>query len=142
MWNCVKTVNMFLPKKTPMILDVLSVANGERFTVQKLLQAKYILPTNNTTMKPSERIKEIIIGNDMRNPPSDDVSASMYTAQRAERFMNAMCEYLDLEWEKSKPCTHKESYPEESIDGSIAYNVCCECGVLFMAEDSGDTIKP
>ncbi len=68
-------------------------------------------------MKPSEKIKKII--------------EEKYKTSIKSRQICAILEYLDEEHEKNKPCEHKNSYQEESP--LHAYNVCNDCGVLFLA---------
>lgn len=76
-------------------------------------------------MKPSERIAEVKKEILKKHPETHKVS---------NFDMLALIEYLDEEWETYKPCKHEDFYNEESNDGSIAYNVCQDCGVLFLAE--------
>lgn len=73
-------------------------------------------------MKPSEKIREImkqkgeiIFGEFMPNPK-----------------VEAILQYLD----ENQPCEHKSAYQVESIVGDgIYYNVCNDCGVLFLAHE-------
>jgi len=44
-----------------------------------------------------------------------------------------LAEFLFEEYEKNKPCQHKSAYQQESSDGEMFYNVCNDCGVLFLA---------
>lgn len=69
-------------------------------------------------MKPSEIIKqkgEMIFGEFMLNSKVD-----------------AILQYLD----ENQLCEHKSAYQVESICGDgIYYNVCNDCGVLFLAHE-------
>lgn len=42
-------------------------------------------------------------------------------------------QYLDEEYEKNKPCEHKDSYTVDSTS-DVYYNVCNDCGVLFLGK--------
>ncbi len=65
-------------------------------------------------MKPSEKIKQIL-----KTPDSN----GMFTSETG-----AILDYLDA----NAPCEHKDAYQVESPE--IYYNVCNDCGVLFMAK--------
>ncbi len=72
-------------------------------------------------MKPSERIKEIY--DSFKNGEHLGVEHA-----------HAIIKYLDEEYEKNKPCEHKDSYRVDSImQDDVYYNVCNDCGVLFLA---------
>lgn len=55
-------------------------------------------------MKPSEKIRNILLKSELKNQPEINISAGLYTAQRAERLLNAVVDYLDEEYERNKPC--------------------------------------
>lgn len=78
-------------------------------------------------MKPSERINQII--REGGNEVNLDGPGSYYKISKNE----AIIQYLDEEYEKNKPCDHKNSYIVDSIHRDICYNVCEDCGVLFLA---------
>lgn len=61
-------------------------------------------------MRPSDKIREILLKSELNFPPDNNVSAGLYTAQRAERTLNALISWLDEEYEKNKPnnCKHSE----------------------------------
>lgn len=67
---------------------------------------------------PSERIRKIMI--------------EKYGTPIVSRQISSILEFLDEEWEKMKPCKHESSYQVEGI-GDVYYNVCNDCGVLFLA---------
>lgn len=71
--------------------------------------------------KPSERIYEIQKNNQKEWPNDPRPSIS------------AIIQFLDEEYEKNKPCKHKDSYQVDSQIGDVYYNVCNDCGVLFLA---------
>lgn len=50
----------------------------------------------------------------------------------SETVMDALIKYLDEEHEKNKLCEHKDAYQVDSL-GDVYYNVCNDCGVLFLA---------
>lgn len=42
----------------------------------------------------------------------------------------AIAKYLD----ENQPCEHRSSYQVDSLVGNVFYNVCNDCGVLFLAK--------
>lgn len=74
-------------------------------------------------MKPSQRIQEIREELQIRFPGS---ASNLWETE-------AVIMYLDEVYEKNKPCEHKYSYQVEGY-GDIYYNVCDDCGVLFLSK--------
>ncbi len=70
-------------------------------------------------MKPSERIDEI-----RKNLPKTDGSSMM----AVDRYLVAIMQYLDEEWESNRPCEHE---PEGGIL-SNGCNYCRKCRVMYM----------
>lgn len=57
-------------------------------------------------------------------------SEYFYTIRQRLDFDKAIMSYLYEQWEKNRPCEHKSAYQVDS--GDIFYNVCNDCGVLFL----------
>lgn len=66
-------------------------------------------------MKPSERIKEIFYELNTKNDFGFE-----------KNIIDSIIQYLDEEYEKNKPCEHKNTH--DSADG--LYDVCKDCGVV------------
>ena len=75
-------------------------------------------------MKPSKRIIEIMA----------KIFLDEGEYESSKIFHSAILRYLDEESEKNKPCEHKSSYQVDEQIGEIYYNVCNDCGVLFLAK--------
>lgn len=77
-------------------------------------------------LKPSERIKELHLIEEFNKYPIAKLMGFDDT------FKKAVLNYLDEEWEKNRPCKHLDTY---QVDGynDVYYNVCNDCGVLFLA---------
>ena len=73
-------------------------------------------------MKPSDKILKLV------RKKFGDV-ASDY------EYICGIMAYLDEEYEKNKPCEHKSAYQVDSSLGDVYYNVCNDCGVLFLAKE-------
>lgn len=76
-------------------------------------------------MKPSERINRIFA--DLKNK-----NRKRKLIEEKELFIQSILNYLDEEYDKNKPCEHKSSYQVEGFN-DVYYNVCNDCGVLFLA---------
>lgn len=73
-------------------------------------------------MKPSERIRVLC----------DEVKQEWLGNQSLtdhEKIIVAMLNYLDEVF-----CDHKDSYQVDAQIGDIFYNVCNDCGILFLAK--------
>jgi len=77
--------------------------------------------------KPSERIREEY---ELIKRKTDSKVEDLH------KCLTAVMRYLDEEWSKNQPCKHEDSYQVDSLVGDVFYNVCNDCGVLFLANKS------
>ena len=70
-------------------------------------------------MKPSERINECF------NARQGEMASDSFYIRKA---FNEISKILDEIF-----CEHKDSYQVDSQIGDVFYNVCNDCGILFLA---------
>lgn len=87
-------------------------------------------------MKPSEKIKQLVEEKLAEIRKKFDRYAPH--PGMGSYYEMAIMKYLDEEYEKNQPCTHKNAYQVEGI-GDVYYNVCNDCGVLFLAKVEENT---
>lgn len=87
-------------------------------------------------MKPSQKIAEHF-DRILRERPGavDLIHKDKHHQWKVE--IAAIKDYLDEEYEKNRPCEHKSSYRVDGL-GEVYYNVCDDCGVLFLAKKDNE----